>query len=162
MYLVGIILFGFGWTVFSVTQFITFTSQQSWGGPREEPCLWTWLYSPCQGLSLLYCPECGRPGRGPRGTSALCQVGQTMGVVAQSVNGSWQLAATEVLGGLTGRGQKQETFELIGTCPGIHVKTKWQVRTWCDLKVIDHWAKSRQEERKHSKSIIRQTEDFYF
>lgn len=47
-----------------------------------------------------------------------------MGAVAQSGNGSWQLAATEVLGGLTGWGQKQETLELIGTCPGIHIKAK--------------------------------------
>lgn len=50
----------------------------------------------------LYCPECGRPGRGPRGASALFLAGQTVGAVAQSENGSWQLTATEVLGGLTG------------------------------------------------------------
>ena len=34
---------------------------------------------------------------------------QTMGAVAQSGNGTWHLAGTQVLGGLTGQGQKQET-----------------------------------------------------
>ena len=43
---------------------------------------------------------------------------------AQSGNGSWQLVGTEVLGRLTGQGQKQETLQLIGTCPGIHIKEK--------------------------------------
>ena len=34
---------------------------------------------------------------------------QTMGAVAQSGNGTWHLGGTQVLGGLTGQGQKQET-----------------------------------------------------
>ena len=34
---------------------------------------------------------------------------QSMRAVAQSGNGMWHLAGTQVLGGLTGQGQKQET-----------------------------------------------------
>ena len=42
---------------------------------------------------------CSLPGEGR----------QTVRAVAQSGDGMWHLACTEVLGGLTGQGQKQET-----------------------------------------------------
>lgn len=59
-----------------------------------------------------------------QGASALCLAGQTVEAVAQSGNGSWQLAGSEVLGGLTGQEQKQKTIALIGTRPEIHAKVE--------------------------------------
>lgn len=157
MYLVGIVLFGFGWIVFSVTKFcFTIVLRWPWrrvlslnlvvhSMPRRLSPLVSRMWKAREGALRNFCSV---PGRAD------------YGAIAQSGNGSWQLVGTEVLGRLTGQGQKQETLQLIGTCPGIHIKEKWQVRTWCDLKVMDHWAKNRQQERKHCKSIIRQTEDF--
>lgn len=51
------------------------------------------------------------------GQEGMRPVGQTVGAAAQSGDRSWQLAGSEVLGGLTGQEQKQKMVELIGACP---------------------------------------------
>lgn len=125
-------------SVFSVTQFIIIIPFHS--NPEvsieKRPVLepdWTL----CAKASLLHChpPKCGRPESDWAGTSALCPAGQTGEAVAQSGDRSWQLAGSEAFGGLTGQEQKQKRVELIATCPEIHAKVKWQVKTWCDLQV---------------------------
>lgn len=105
--------------------------------PVFEPA-WTL----CQGFSLLrsYPPKCGRPDRNP------CSVPGKIDCRGHCVSGNppWQLAGSEVLGGLTRQEQKQKIVELVGTCPEFRVIVEGLVGTWCDLEVARNRSRRRE------------------